>query len=99
MQPPGLVEIERAKRDGRWERAYDGAKSATVPPDLLAAFARNARARTFFNELDAANRYAILYRGQAGKKPETRAERISRFVATCAKGETIHARRKAVVAR
>jgi uncharacterized protein YdeI (YjbR/CyaY-like superfamily) len=94
MQPPGLAQVERAKRDGRWERAYDGARAATVPPDLVAAFARNARARAFFEKLDGANRYAILYRVQTAKKPETRAARITRFVAMCARGETIHPQAK-----
>jgi uncharacterized protein YdeI (YjbR/CyaY-like superfamily) len=94
MQPPGLAEVERAKRDGRWERAYDGARASIVPPDLVAALARNARARTFFEKLDGANRYAILYRVQTAKKPETRAERIARFVAMCARGETIHPKAK-----
>src|SRR6185295_2428886 len=61
MEAPGLAEVERAKRDGRWERAYDGARSASVPADLATAFARNARARAFFETLDSANRYAILY--------------------------------------
>jgi uncharacterized protein YdeI (YjbR/CyaY-like superfamily) len=95
MAAPGLAEVERAKRDGRWDRAYDGARSSSVPADLAAAFARNARARAFFETLDAANRYAILYRVQTAKKPETRAERIMRFVALCARHETIHPRRQA----
>jgi uncharacterized protein YdeI (YjbR/CyaY-like superfamily) len=94
MEAPGLAEVERAKRDGRWERAYDGARSSSVPADLAAALTRNARARAFFETLDAANRYAILYRVQTAKKPETRAERITRFVALCAEGETIHPRRQ-----
>jgi uncharacterized protein YdeI (YjbR/CyaY-like superfamily) len=93
MAAPGLAEVERAKRDGRWDRAYDCARSSSVPADLVAAFARNARARAFFETLDAANRYAILYRVQTAKKPETRAERIARFVALCARHETIHPRR------
>lgn len=92
MEPPGLAEVERAKRDGRWERAYDGAASSSVPADLAAALARNARALAFFETLDGANRYAILYRVQTAKKPETRAERISRFVTMCAQHETIHAK-------
>jgi uncharacterized protein YdeI (YjbR/CyaY-like superfamily) len=95
MKPPGLAEVERAKRDGRWERAYDGARTSTVPADLAAAFARNARARAFFEALDGANRYAILYRVQEAKKPETRAERIVRFVDMCARHEVIHPRRPA----
>jgi uncharacterized protein YdeI (YjbR/CyaY-like superfamily) len=92
MESPGLAELERAKRDGRWERAYDGSRASTLPADLVAAFARNARARRFFETLDSANRYAILYRVQTAKKPETRAERIKRYVAQCARHETIHPR-------
>jgi uncharacterized protein YdeI (YjbR/CyaY-like superfamily) len=95
MEAPGLAEVERAKRDGRWERAYDGARSSTVPADLATALDRKPRARAFFDALDSANRYAILYRVQAAGKPETRAERIERFVAMCARGETIHPRRPA----
>lgn len=94
MEAPGLAEVERAKRDGRWERAYDGARSSSLPADLVAAFAGNARARTFFETLDGANRYAILYRVQTAKKPQTRAERITRFVTLCAQHETIHPRRQ-----
>jgi uncharacterized protein YdeI (YjbR/CyaY-like superfamily) len=90
MQPSGLAEVERAQRDGRWERAYDGARTSNVPADLAAALARNARARVFFEALDGANRYAILYRVQTAKKPQTRADRITRFVAMCARHETIH---------
>lgn len=94
LEPPGLAELERARRDGRWDRAYDGARVATVPDDLAAALARNAKARAFFAKLDGANRYAILYRVQTAKKPETRAARVAKFVAMCAKGETIHPPRK-----
>ena len=95
MKPPGLAEVERARRDGRWERAYDGARTSTVPPDLAAALAENGPARAFFEGLDAANRYAILYRVQTAKRPQTRAERIARFVAMCARHETIHPPRRA----
>jgi uncharacterized protein YdeI (YjbR/CyaY-like superfamily) len=93
MEPPGLAEVERAKRDGRWKQAYDGARTSSVPVDLAAALARSAKARAFFEKLDGANRYAILYRVQTAKKPETRAERIAHFVAMCARHETIHSRR------
>lgn len=92
MQPPGLAEVERAKLDGRWERAYDGAGSSTVPEDLAAALMGNPSALAFFEKLNSANRFAILYRVQTAKKPETRAERIARFVGMCARHETIHAK-------
>jgi uncharacterized protein YdeI (YjbR/CyaY-like superfamily) len=90
MQAPGLAEVERARRDGRWERAYDGAKTSTVPPDLAEALAGNARANAFFDTLDAANRYAILYRVTTAKLPATRAKRIATFVAMCAAHQTLH---------
>ena len=96
MERPGLAEVERAKRDGRWTRAYVGSRAATVPEDFTAALARSVKARSFFDSLDRANRYAILYRVQAAKTPETRAKRIARFVAMCAKGETIHPRRQPI---
>lgn len=90
MEAPGLAEVERAKRDGRWERAYDGAKTSTVPSDLAEALGRNARAKAFFQTLDSANRYAILYRVTTAKLPETRAKRIATFVAMCAAHQTLH---------
>lgn len=99
MKPPGLAEIERAKRDGRWERAYDGARTAGVPADLADALARNKRAQGFFEKLDGANRYAILWRVQTAKKADTRAERIKRFVAMCARHETVHPRPKSTVGK
>jgi uncharacterized protein YdeI (YjbR/CyaY-like superfamily) len=93
MEAPGLAEVERAKRDGRWERAYDGARSASVPTDLARALARNAPAKAFFETLSSVNRFAILYRVQTAKSPETRAARIERLVAMCANRETIHPKR------
>jgi len=91
MQPPGLAEVERAKRDGRWARAYDSPRVATIPDDLAAALARSARASAFFAALDAQNRYAILHRLQLAKKPETRARRITQFVEMMKRGEKIYA--------
>lgn len=90
MRPPGEAEVERAKADGRWDAAYAGARTATVPPDLQAALDRNPAARDFFAALDAANRYAVLYRVEEAKRPQTRAARIERFVAMLAAGEKIH---------
>ncbi|HVY47735.1 MAG TPA: YdeI/OmpD-associated family protein [Minicystis sp.] len=92
MQPPGLAEVERAQRDGRWDAAYDAPSCAAVPADLAAALAANPRAAAFFATLDAANRYSVLFRIQTVKKPETRAKRIEHFVAMLARHETIHDR-------
>jgi uncharacterized protein YdeI (YjbR/CyaY-like superfamily) len=90
MEAPGLAEVDRAKGDGRWERAYASAKTSTVPDDLADALSRNDRARTFFEALDAANRYAILYRVTTAKRADTRAKRIATFVAMCAAHKTLH---------
>lgn len=93
MQAPGIAEVERARKDGRWEAAYDSAKTSTVPEDLAAALAANPKAQSFFATVDAANRYAVLHRVQTAKKAETRAKRIADFVAMLARGETLHPKR------
>ena len=90
MRASGLREIDRAKADGRWERAYAPASTAKVPDDLRAALAKNKKAAAFFETLDGKNRYAILHRTHNAKKAETRAARIAKFVAMLARGETIH---------
>lgn len=93
MAPAGLREIEQAKADGRWDNAYVPQSAATIPDDLAAVLAQNRKARALFDELDSVNRYAVLYRVQTAKKPETRAQRIATFVAMLGRGETIHPRR------
>jgi uncharacterized protein YdeI (YjbR/CyaY-like superfamily) len=90
MRPSGLAEIRRAKQDGRWKGAYDSPKRSKVPDDLRKALARSTRARAFFAELDARNRYAILYRIQTARKPETRARRIAEFVKMLARRELLY---------
>lgn len=90
MRPAGLAEVERAKADGRWDRAYDGPKAAAVPKDLQAALDARPEAREFFATLDSHNRYAILFRIGQAKRAETRARRIAQFVDMLAKGEKLH---------
>jgi uncharacterized protein YdeI (YjbR/CyaY-like superfamily) len=94
MRPAGLAAVESAKRDGRWDRAYASQARATVPADLQRALDAKPEALAFFRTLDSANRYAILYRVQDAKKPETRAKRIADFVGMLARGETIHPPRR-----
>ena len=89
MKPAGLAEVERAKKDGRWEGAYDSQSKATVPRDLAEALAANRHAAQFFATLESYNRYAILFRIHTAKKPETRAARIEKFVAMLAKHEKV----------
>lgn len=90
MQPAGLREVEHAKADGRWEAAYAGQRAAAVPEDLQRALDGNDAARAFFSTLDSANRYAILYRIQDAKKPETRARRIDKYTAMLGERKKIH---------
>lgn len=90
MQPAGLSQVEAAKADGRWQAAYEGSKTITVPPDLQAELDSHPAARDFFATLKSQNRYAILYRIQTAKRSETRAERIRKFVDMLERGETLH---------
>lgn len=90
MKPAGLAEVERAQRDGRWDAAYDSPRTASVPDDLAVALNAHPRARASFAELNAANRYAILWQLQTAKKAETRARRITRFIEMLERGETLH---------
>jgi uncharacterized protein YdeI (YjbR/CyaY-like superfamily) len=90
MMPPGLSEVDRAKRDGRWQAAYEPASRATVPDDLAAALSKNPRAAAFFAALDGANRYAILFRIHNVKKAETRAKKIETYVQMLAEGKKLH---------
>jgi uncharacterized protein YdeI (YjbR/CyaY-like superfamily) len=90
MQPAGLREVELARADGRWDAAYAGQGSITVPDDLERALADNEAARAFFATISRVNRYAILYRIGAARRPETRARRIAQFVGMLAEGKTIY---------
>jgi uncharacterized protein YdeI (YjbR/CyaY-like superfamily) len=90
MKPAGHQAIEQAKSNGRWESAYDSPSSATVPDDLQAAFKASPKAKKFFETLDSGNRYAILFRIQTGKKSETRARNIQKFIGMLERGEKIH---------
>lgn len=90
MRPAGLAEVEAAKADGRWDAAYEGARTAKVPDDLQRELDANQAAREFFAGLDSSNRYAIVYRLDDAKKPETRERRLRKFVAMLERGEKIH---------
>lgn len=79
MQPAGIAEIERAKADGRWEAAYAGPASITVPDDFATAMAAEPPAQAMFDILTSQNRFAILYRVITAARPETRARRIAQY--------------------
>ena len=90
MEAAGRAQIDAAKEDGRWSQAYDPPSRAAPPEDLLKALARNRRAREFFEKLDRTNRYAITWRLQTAKRPETRARRLATIMEMLAAGKKIH---------
>jgi uncharacterized protein YdeI (YjbR/CyaY-like superfamily) len=90
MRPAGLAEVQRAQADGRWEAAYESQRHSTIPDDLQRELDARPAAKAFFAELNSQNRYAILYRLQDAKKPETRARRLEKFVAMLEAGERIY---------
>jgi uncharacterized protein YdeI (YjbR/CyaY-like superfamily) len=90
MRQAGLGEVQRAKADGRWDAAYEGQRDITIPDDLQRELDTHPKAKAFFAELSSQNRYAILYRLQDAKKPQTRARRLAKFVAMLEAEERIH---------
>jgi uncharacterized protein YdeI (YjbR/CyaY-like superfamily) len=90
MKPAGLREVEAAQKDGRWEQAYQGQRTMSVPEDFEAALAKHPKAAAFFQNLNSANRYAILFRLHDARKPETRARRIQQFVQMLKEGKKLH---------
>jgi uncharacterized protein YdeI (YjbR/CyaY-like superfamily) len=90
MRPAGLAAVEAARADGRWERAYAGAKDITVPADLAAALDADPAVRAEFESLDGANRYAVLWRVHTAATPATRAKRIAAAVQMLRDGGRYH---------
>src|SRR5262245_41225507 len=90
MKAPGLAKIEAAKADGRWQRAYDSPGASKVPADFMARLSKDKKALRFFEGLNRANLYAIAYRLQTAKKPETREKRMLAILAMLSRGEKFH---------
>jgi uncharacterized protein YdeI (YjbR/CyaY-like superfamily) len=90
MRPTGLAAVEAARADGRWERAYAGSATITVPDDLAAALAAEPAAQREFEVLDGANRYAVLWRVHTAPSDKARTNRIAALVQMLAEGRRIH---------
>lgn len=90
MKPTGIAQVEAAKADGRWENAYAAGSKATIPEDFMAALKKNKKAQAFFDTLNKQNLFAIYFRLQNAKKPETRAKRITTFIEMLAKQEKFY---------
>ena len=90
MTPQGLETVEEAKRNGQWDKAYEGQKNMTVPDDFQQALAENDKANAFFQTLDSTNRYAILFRLNKVSKPENRLKKIRDFIHMLENGEKFY---------
>ena len=90
MKPSGLEEVERAKADGRWAKAYDSAKDMQVPDEFIKELSKNKKARAFYETLNKTNKYAIGWRLQTAKKPETKEKRIKMIIEMLSKGQKFH---------
>jgi uncharacterized protein YdeI (YjbR/CyaY-like superfamily) len=90
MQPSGLAQVDAAKADGRWDRAYGGSPTASPPPEFLAVLEVNPAAKEFYATLNAVNRYAIYYRIHGARHDDTHARRIATFVDMLAGGEKLY---------
>ena len=90
MKTAGLKEVEAAKKDGRWDVAYDSPSNAKIPTDFLTALSKNKKAEAFFSTLNKANLYSIAWRLQTAKKSETREKRMRAILEMLAKNEKFH---------
>ena len=90
MRTAGLKAIEKAKEDGRWEKAYDSPKQMTIPEDFLKELSKNKKAAAFFKSLNKTNLFSIGFRLQTAKKQETRDKRMTEIINMLAKGEKYH---------
>lgn len=90
MKPRGLEEVEKAKADGRWDRAYAGSKDAEPHPEFLAALARSPAAQAAYATLSAQNRFSIYFRLHNAKKPETVTRNVAKFIEMLERGETLY---------
>ena len=90
IKPSGLAEVEKAKADGRWSKAYDSPKEMQIPDDFIKQLSKNKKAKAFFETLNKTNKYAIGWRLQTAKKPETKEKRIKAIVEMLSKKQKFH---------
>jgi len=90
MKEAGMQQVELAKADGRWQQAYDSPKHMDIPEDFLQQLSKNKKAKKFFEGLSKANLYAIAWRLQTAKKPETREKRLKELLVMMSEGKKLH---------
>ncbi|MEO6729117.1 MAG: YdeI/OmpD-associated family protein [Candidatus Dojkabacteria bacterium] len=90
MKPSGIAEVDRAKADGRWDAAYDSSATMKAPEDFLKELSKDKKAEVFYKTLNKTNLYAIHWRLQTAKKPETRANRMKVILEMLHEGKKFH---------
>jgi uncharacterized protein YdeI (YjbR/CyaY-like superfamily) len=90
LKPSGILEIEKAKADGRWGIAYDSPANMIIPEDFIVELSKNPKALEFYNNLNKTNKYAITWRIQTAKRPETREKRMKSILEMLNKGEKFY---------
>jgi uncharacterized protein YdeI (YjbR/CyaY-like superfamily) len=93
MKPAGLAAINEAKKNGRWDSAYESQSAITIPADLQKALDEHPKAKAFFATLNSQNRYSILFRLKQLKREETKKKRIGEYIVMLEKHETIYPQR------
>jgi uncharacterized protein YdeI (YjbR/CyaY-like superfamily) len=90
MTAAGLAEVEAAQKDGRWDNAYDASSTMVVPEDFIKELKKDKGAYAFFKTLNRANTFAIAWRLQTAKKPETRDRRKQQLLALMKQRKKLH---------
>jgi uncharacterized protein YdeI (YjbR/CyaY-like superfamily) len=90
MKPAGLEEVAKAKADGRWAQAYDAPKDMQLPDDFMESLSKNKKAKAFFETLNKTNKYAIGWRLQTAKKPETKEKRTKAIIEMLSNEQKFH---------
>ncbi|MWV47353.1 bacteriocin-protection protein [Paenibacillus sp. HJL G12] len=90
MRPAGIAAVDNAKKNGRWEKAYEPQSKNAPPEELRAAFESHPRAKAFYETLNSQNKFAIHFRIQNAKKEETRLKKTAEFIRMLENGEKIY---------
>ncbi|WP_442577892.1 YdeI/OmpD-associated family protein [Mesorhizobium sp. ASY16-5R] len=94
MTEHGLKQVEAAKADGRWDRAYGSGKGMAIPDDLQAAIDAEPEAKAMLSRLSQQNRFALAFRTHNMKTEAGRSKKIETFVEMLKRGETIYPQRE-----
>jgi uncharacterized protein YdeI (YjbR/CyaY-like superfamily) len=80
IRPRGAREVQLARADGRWDRAYPGSADAVAPDDLVAALAAVPGAAERFHASTSQQRFSWLHPILTAATDATRARRIQKVV-------------------